>query len=137
MSAHGRNPDNSDTSLTKLARNGKDALSSRPGRNGQSRGMLAGGEADLEREENSARGLSGYLHAFRRRWLLAVTLGLLGGGTAAAAAWLCAPMVFTAFATIRIASEMRKSPLQSDEGPSNFDVYKGTQMQLITSDFVI
>jgi capsular exopolysaccharide synthesis family protein len=68
---------------------------------------------------------------------LALTLGVIGGTAAAAAAWFSAPTVYTATALIRVAAENPKGFINTDDSHSNFDIYKGTQMQLITSDFVI
>jgi capsular exopolysaccharide synthesis family protein len=94
-------------------------------------------DPDLVREPSSGGGMANYLHAFRRRWFLALTLGVIGGTAAAAAAWISAPTVYTATALIRVSAANPKGFLNTDDPHSNFDIYKGTQMQLITSDFVV
>jgi capsular exopolysaccharide synthesis family protein len=90
-----------------------------------------------DRETSSGGALAGYLHAFRRRWLLAMTLGTVGGLAAAAATWFSFPIKFTATALIQISADNPKRIFKIDDTHSSFDVYKGTQMQLLTSDFVL
>ncbi len=94
--------------------------------------------AATDREANAAGGgLSGYLHAYRRRWFLATSLGLLCGAAATATAWFLATTSYTSSALIRIAADDQGIVYQDDKTHSSFDLYKGTQMQLLTSDFVL
>src|SRR5262249_39494645 len=78
-------------------------------------------------------GASEWLHALRRRWLLALSLSITAGSGAAAAAWYLWQPEYTAFATIQIASHqptMLPGQRDSDE-QSSFEVYKRTQQELI------
>ncbi len=109
----------------------RDALARRPGFTNES-------SASANRESpNSGGGITSYLHAYRRRWLLATFLGLVFGVAAAVAAWLSATPAYTSTALIRIAANNQGIVYQDDKGQTSFDLYKGTQMQLLTSDFVL
>jgi capsular exopolysaccharide synthesis family protein len=85
----------------------------------------------------SGIGLAGFLHAYRRHWFLATSLGLICGVTVAAAEFLSATTNYTSSALILIASEDQGIVYQDEKAHSNFELYKGTQMQLLTSDFVL
>jgi capsular exopolysaccharide synthesis family protein len=94
--------------------------------------------ASSERESSSSGGgLSGYLHAYRRRWFLATSLGLICGVAAAVAVWLSATTTYTSTALIRITADNPGIIDPVDKGHSSFELYKGTQMQLLTSDYVL
>ena len=82
-------------------------------------------------------GFGGYLHAYRRRWFLATSLGILCGAAALVAAWFLTPTTFTSQALIRVASDHQGIVYQDDKVQLSFELYKGTQMQLLTSDFVL
>ena len=83
------------------------------------------------------RGMSVYLHGFRRRWLLATTLGLVSGGLAGAAVLLTRHETYTATALVRVASQQQQLVFGTaqGEGQASFDVYKNTQIQLLKSRF--
>ncbi len=95
--------------------------------------------ADLgpARESAGSGGLAVYLHAFRRRWFAAISLGVLGAAAAATAAWVSASTKYTATALIRISADKPSLLFKVDDAHSTFDIYKSTQMQLLTSDFVL
>ena len=84
-------------------------------------------------------GLSAYLHALRRHWLLAFGLGLLFAAIGAAGAWFAQTPLYTVVAQLRIAAQERPLVFETKDNASQtqFDVYKGTQQQLIKSRFVL
>ncbi len=95
-----------------------------------SAGEAAGGGADFSR----------YLHAFRRRWLIAVVIALPVAALATSAVWIYQPKVYTSTATLRMAAAERTlifDTVDSRAGASTFDVYKKTQRQLLRSRFVV
>jgi capsular exopolysaccharide synthesis family protein len=96
--------------------------------------------ADGERgAEGQGGGFSGYLHALRRRWPVAVVLGVFCAAMAGSAAWFLRTPKYTAVALVQIAAaEQRVLPgLAGQAGQSSFEIYKGTQQQLVTSEVVL
>ncbi len=85
----------------------------------------------------SGDGLSSYWHAFRRRWFVATSLGILCGGVAAVAVWFNATTNYTATALIRVSAGEQHVVFKIDDERSTFDIYKATQAQLLVSDFVL
>ena len=78
------------------------------------------------------------LGAFRRRWFLAISIGLVVGLLAAVPAWLLIPAPFTAFTELRISSvDQTIIAGRSLEQQARFDTYKQTQMRLVKSPFVL
>jgi len=92
-----------------------------------------------QQEGPPPRGMSSYVHAFRRRWLLATTIGLVCGGLAGAAVLLTGQETYTAKAMVRIASREQQLVFgtSADAGGASFDVYKNTQIQLLKSRFCL
>lgn len=90
---------------------------------------------------NDFGGLAVYLHAFRRRWLVSLLLGLLLGGAAGGGVWLWseAASTYTASALLRVRSQQGQLVFSTVEQSrqSDFDVYKKTQQQLLPSRFVL
>jgi polysaccharide biosynthesis transport protein len=76
------------------------------------------------------------LHALRRRWLLALALGLVLGGLAGVATWLFLPRGFEAVAWLRVRD---KSGMFMGGGrdSAEYEAYRKTQVQLIKSPFVL
>ena len=81
------------------------------------------------------------LQSLRRRWPLAVGLGMLLAGLLASVVWLLVPIRFEAQALIKV-SKVLPVVLQNvqnggkDEGEA-YDIYKKTQLQLLKSNFVL
>jgi len=75
-------------------------------------------------------------HAFRRRWLPAVVLGLLLATAAAVPTWLFLPRGYEAVAWLRIRD---KAGMLSTGGrdSAEYESYRKTQVQLIKSPFVL
>lgn len=82
--------------------------------------------------------LMGLLKALRRRWFLALSLGLLCAGGAAAAIYTLLSPRYTAFAQVYLNS---KAPFvinpDKDGGKAEFEIYKSTQASRIKSRFVL
>lgn len=77
------------------------------------------------------------LSAFRRRWLLAVSLGTIFGAIAAATAWYVVPAPYSTFAELRISSVRDKLLFDTFEKRAAFNTYKQTQMRRIKSPYVL
>ena len=84
-------------------------------------------------------GIGLYLHAFRRRWPLAITLGLLCGPAAMVLVWFPTTERYTAVALLQLSANEHQLVFQMANRASNnsFEIYKGTQQQLLTSDVVL
>ena len=68
-------------------------------------------------------------------WRLAITLGLVCGAAAAVAAWFVATERYTANALLQVsANETTIVFNHNGESSSSFEVFKGTQQQMLTSD---
>ncbi len=79
-----------------------------------------------------------YLHAFRRHWPLAITLGLACGLVASVSAWLLTTDKYTAVSLLQISAVQQAIVFQTDDRSQNsFEIFKGTQQQLLTSDVVL
>lgn len=83
-------------------------------------------------------GLSDYWHALRRRWWLALGIGLLFAGIAAPAAWVTQTPRYSASALLRVSPKEKSLVFDTSRtsGP-DFSLYKNTQSQLVKSDFVL
>ena len=75
-------------------------------------------------------------HAFRRRWLPAVTMGLVAATALAVPIWLFMPKGFEAVAWLRVRD---KTGMFGGGGRDNaeYESYRKTQVQLIKSPFVL
>lgn len=77
------------------------------------------------------------LHAVRRRWPLALGLGLLASGLVAGLLWFFVPVKYEAYALLKISG---RQPSIVDKGSSSadeFQLLKATQGQLVASNMVI
>jgi capsular exopolysaccharide synthesis family protein len=79
-----------------------------------------------------------FLHALRRRWILAVCMGTVLASAAAAALWFAFPASSSATALFRVASkpEVVLNDM-SRSNPQTFESLRKTQMALLKSDFVL
>jgi len=75
-------------------------------------------------------------HAFRRRWLPAVALGLVAGTALAVPIWLFMPKGFEAVAWLRVRTKTEMFGGGGRDG-SGYESYRKTQVQLIKSPFVL
>lgn len=81
------------------------------------------------------------LHSLRRRWPLALLLGLILGPPLAAVAWFLLVPKFAAVAYLRIDSENAPLIFQTADREvgrgTTFDLYKNTQVELLRTPFVL
>ena len=78
------------------------------------------------------------LKALRRRWPLALALGLLCGGLAAAAAWFVVPTAkYETRAMLSVSQTPPRIIFPTQEVQSDFSIYKETQLALIKSPIVL
>src|SRR5262245_23983031 len=80
----------------------------------------------------------GLLRAFRRRWVLAVLLGLLFGGAGTAAVWFFLPAPSgTAAAQLHIDAVPKALAFRTEERPGEYVVFQNTQTALARSRLVL
>ncbi len=84
--------------------------------------------------------LGAYLHALRRRWLMALGLGLACGTVAGLAIWFVQGDRYTAISVLQvsIADPTLFHPTDAYAAdPMRFEIYKATQEQMLRSRFVL
>lgn len=87
---------------------------------------------------SQAPDLPGLLKALRRRWLLAMSIGLVLSASAAAAVWCLLSPNYTAFAQLYVAANSPYVVYQNrDEGRGEFLTYMRTQAARVRSRFVL
>lgn len=78
------------------------------------------------------------LKALRRRWLQALTFGVLGAGLVAAVTWYVMPRAnYTAQARLQMAAVPERIIFQTSEAHSDYATFQRTQVELIKSRFVL
>jgi capsular exopolysaccharide synthesis family protein len=98
----------------------------------------AGGPALLPPILTSQPSLAGLASAFRRRWRLAITLGLFVGAVAAGVAWFLTPDTsYTASAQLRVDSNLPRIMFDTAERRSDFMTYQRWQMSAVKSRMVL
>ena len=100
-------------------------------------GEWIGGPAFEDSATPTGGGMAAYLHALRRRWLIALGMGLLLALSAGAAVWFTHSPTYTAASLLRVASTQQPILFATADRSIAFDVYKGTQMQYLKSRFVL
>jgi capsular exopolysaccharide synthesis family protein len=75
------------------------------------------------------------IHALRRRWLPATTLGLLLAALAAVPAWIFMPRGYEAVAWLRVRD--KGGMLSRGRDTAEYESYKKTQLQLMKSPYVL
>lgn len=78
-----------------------------------------------------------FLHALRRRWLLALCMGLVAAGIAAITLWTVFPETSSATALFRVDSEQKSLVFDVDRTSQRFETFQRTQLQLLKSYFVL
>ncbi len=80
-----------------------------------------------------------FLHALRRRWLLASLLGLVVAAGAAIGLWVAFPESSSATALFRVANEQETLVFDNlkRQSPQQFEILKKTQLALLKSYFVL
>ncbi|MGO9109289.1 MAG: AAA family ATPase [Thermoguttaceae bacterium] len=107
--------------------------------NGSGQAGAAVSAAGDEPVRRTAGAVSLYLHAFRRHWAMAISVGLLCAGAAAGLAWYFTPERHTAVAVLRISPNEKQLVFKTAERltGNDFDIFKGTQKELLTNDVVL
>lgn len=77
------------------------------------------------------------LHAVRRRWPIAIGLGLLVSSVMAGLMWFVIPVRYEAYATVKVAARKESVFGGSSPNSEDFKLFKATQQQLITSNLVM
>ena len=77
------------------------------------------------------------LVALRRRWLLAVSLGLLIAPAVGVGVWILRPITFTARITLQVDSSQKYFLYPIQEGRGDFNTYQRGQIALVKSRFVL
>ncbi len=89
-------------------------------------------------QEESGLDFSAFVHALRRRWLPATLIGATLASIVAGVMYLFVPTSYQAMALIRVSTS--QGNVMGDSGMTNmiqYDVFKQTQGQLITSPLVL
>jgi capsular exopolysaccharide synthesis family protein len=78
-----------------------------------------------------------FMHALRRRWLLALCMGVVMGGLAAIALWFIFPESSSATALFEV-EEKRETLFDiGHDHEQNYETFKKTQLALLRSNFVL
>src|SRR5687767_8660172 len=79
------------------------------------------------------------LHALRRRWLLAIAVGLVAGSLLGAIAWLVIPSKASATAYLKVAERKPYIAFNVDEGgdTTSFETYRRTMLGLFKTQPVL
>jgi capsular exopolysaccharide synthesis family protein len=99
--------------------------------------VWSGPPQEPESAADAGAGASPYLHAFRRRWLLASSIGVLCAALAGPAVWLSHTPRYTASSLLHVASTQRPILFTTADRGTDFNVYKNTQLQYLRSRFVL
>lgn len=89
------------------------------------------------READEGFSLTGILGTLRRRWWLALILGVPASLALAAAAWFLVPAHYTAVTTLRIAAREPKLVFDTADTQIDFNTYRQTQIALVRSRLVL
>jgi capsular exopolysaccharide synthesis family protein len=89
-------------------------------------------------EPSPSVGPMSIVHALRRRWMLALPLGILLACMLAGGGWVLMTPKYTASAYLRLGADERPLVFQTaDQGRSDFKIFKNTQAQLMKTPFVL
>ncbi len=78
-----------------------------------------------------------FLHALRRRWILALSLATVAASIAAAALWVLFPESSSATALFEVSNKQDTIFDISRQNEQNFEILKKTQLALLKSNFVL
>jgi capsular exopolysaccharide synthesis family protein len=78
-----------------------------------------------------------FLHAIRRRWLLATCVGIVVGGLAGTLIWFQFPESSSATALFQVSNQQQSIAFDLNKQSQNFDILKKTQLALLRSYFVL
>jgi len=86
---------------------------------------------------SSAPNVLGLLLALRRRWLLAVMLGLVGAAVVGTAVWAVMPTTYTARSVLQVMANRPTILFQTPDDRQDFSNYQRSQVALIKSRVVL
>ncbi len=78
-----------------------------------------------------------FLHALRRRWLLAICIGIVVAGAAGLVLFFQFPESSSATALFQVSNEQQSIAFDVNRQSQNFDILKKTQLALLNSYFVL
>lgn len=78
-----------------------------------------------------------FMHALRRRWLLALCMGIVMGGLAAIALWFIFPESSSATALFEVEDKRETIFDIAHDSDQNYEILKKTQLALLKSNFVL
>ncbi|PQO38080.1 polysaccharide biosynthesis tyrosine autokinase [Blastopirellula marina] len=104
---------------------------------GHANDFLSNNDVESEELGGGGIGVSQILHALRRRWLPAFSIGIVLATAGVALAWVLDVPEYTTRAMLRISSSQGSLLKQDGEKTGDFDVYKLTHRQLLRGPFVI
>src|SRR3954471_1601194 len=78
-----------------------------------------------------------FMHALRRRWLLALCMGIVMGGALAIALWFIFPESSSATALFQVEDKRETIFDISRDNNQNYETLKKTQLALLKSNFVL
>jgi capsular exopolysaccharide synthesis family protein len=93
----------------------------------------------LHRHEETAPApnLLAMLHALRRRWFMALSLGLLTAAAVAAAAWFGLPIRYTVSCLLHLSAAEPRVLATTEGGGVDFNIYQKTQATLVRNRRVL
>ncbi len=85
------------------------------------------------------QGVGAYLHALRRRWLIATFAAAVCGVAAAVGTWTAYMPKYTVASLLQVSSQEQRLVFETADraDAATFEIYKSTQAQLLRSRFVI
>ena len=96
-------------------------------------GPLAAGWVEsptiVDIQQPSSTGYAPYLHAFRRRWLVVLTVGTLCAMAVVPAVWFLYAAEYTAEYYLKVSATEQRVVFNTFDTDTQFDVYKRTQQQ--------
>lgn len=104
-------------------------------------GPLAAGWVEsptiLDVQQPSTTGFAPYVHAFRRRWLVVLTVGALCAMAVAPAVWFLYAPEYTAEYYLKVSATEQRVLFNTVNTDTQFDVYKRTQQQSMKMPMVL
>ncbi len=133
MSTSPSDPLSNDASLVPAVAGQPPLVAGAPGNLGWATGPAPAGELP------GAMSLATYFHAFRRHWIVATALGLLCGGLLGTLVYLARPPQYAAVAYIKVEAKPTPNVFADPNsgGRDLYEIYRGTQVQLIKSPYVV
>jgi succinoglycan biosynthesis transport protein ExoP len=102
-------------------------------------GLWVKSPQEIPVSSNNVTDIKTYLNAFRRHWVLGLSLGLLLSAVFGILVWFGTGDRYTATAILRLAYEEPQLVFSTGQRPyeAEFEIFKNTQMQYIRNPFVL